>query len=75
MTGANLTAADLINVIGADFTGAKNVPAKYLIKGWARLLYNIKKLDLENGNADGISAQSRSKLEKKLPNQTSQATR
>jgi len=38
LSGANLTAVDLTNVIGADFTSAKNVPAKYLIKGWARLL-------------------------------------
>ena len=29
LTGANLTEADLAGVIGADFTGALNVPAKY----------------------------------------------
>jgi hypothetical protein len=30
LTGADLTGADLDGVIGADFTGALNVPAKYL---------------------------------------------
>ncbi|MBM11052.1 MAG: hypothetical protein CL759_03130, partial [Chloroflexi bacterium] len=30
LTDADLTDANLDNVIGADFTGALNVPAKYL---------------------------------------------
>ena len=30
LTAANLFGADLDGVIGADFTGALNVPAKYL---------------------------------------------
>jgi len=30
LSGADLLGANLDNVIGADFTGARNVPAKYL---------------------------------------------
>ena len=30
LSGADLLGANLDNVIGADFTGALNVPAKYL---------------------------------------------
>jgi uncharacterized protein YjbI with pentapeptide repeats len=30
LSGADLSVADLDGVIGADFTGALNVPAKYL---------------------------------------------
>ena len=30
LSGANLTGANLDGVIGADFTGAKNVPERYL---------------------------------------------
>ena len=29
LTGATMSGANLDGVIGADFTGAKNVPAKY----------------------------------------------